>query len=49
VVLEWFYLYKVVFEEAKSFLVCMGITHKEYTRFRRKYQENFAMCGEYAG
>ncbi len=47
-ILEWFYIYKVVSEYAKSILACMENTLKEYKRIWRTRQEYFAFFGEYA-
>ncbi len=46
-ILEWFYIHKVVYEYAKSFLACMENTLKEYKRIWRIRQEYFVIYGEY--
>jgi hypothetical protein len=47
-ILEWFYLYKVVSEYAKSILSCTENTLKAFKRNRRIRQEYLAAYGEYA-
>jgi hypothetical protein len=47
-ILEWFYLYKVVSEYAKSILLCTGNTLKAFKRNRRIRREYLAAYGEYA-